>query len=108
MPDEESGGSSSYWNGWGAVPDEESGGSSSYWNGRGQCLMKNLEVLPRIGMLLHTDGAYGLHILQSSTSTKYKYEQCSKEICQKIEYDVFLSTLCITIAHPHTYMYTDQ
>ena len=32
------------------MPDEESGGSSLYWNGGVQCLMKNLEVLPRIGM----------------------------------------------------------
>ena len=56
VPDEESEGSSSYWNGGGgeggrAVPVEESGGSSSYWNGGVQCLMKNLEVLPRIGMV---------------------------------------------------------
>ena len=76
----------------GAVLDEES--VSPYWNGGGQCLKKFFLVLE--GCYIQME--HGLHRLQSSTSTKYKY--ALKRLVKKIEYDVFLSTLCITITPP--------
>ena len=72
--------------------DEES--VSPYWNGGGQCLKKFFLVLE--GCYIQME--HGLHRLQSSTSTKYKY--ALKRLVKKIEYDVFLSTLCITITPP--------